>query len=91
MWRTHVNNSNEIGVFAIVGERAVAAGVRRIEAKTSLGAYELLKEKNDLLHIAQKLIGASSQGDVVANIKQRLSEKEELRKNKTTRRYNRRI
>lgn len=77
---THVNNSNEIGVFAIVGERAVAAGVRRIEAKTSLGAYELLKEKNDLLHIAQKLIGASSQGDVVANIKQRLSEKEELRK-----------
>src|SRR5208283_2499582 len=31
---THVNRTGDIGLIAVVGESAVAAGVRRIEAKT---------------------------------------------------------
>jgi len=46
---THVRNTSEIGLFKIVGESGVAAGVRRIEAATARGAYELLRERERTL------------------------------------------
>lgn len=42
---THVGQTGMIGVFTIVGEAAVAAGVRRIEALTGAGALEHLTGK----------------------------------------------
>ncbi|MDQ3998577.1 MAG: alanine--tRNA ligase [Gemmatimonadota bacterium] len=41
---THVRNTAEIGLFRIVAETGVAAGVRRIEAATGPGAFALLRE-----------------------------------------------
>ena len=53
---THVSNTGEIGLFKIISETSVAAGVRRIEATTGLGVIALLSEKDALLHeVAREL------------------------------------
>jgi alanyl-tRNA synthetase len=44
---THCRHTGEIGLFKLVAETGVAAGVRRIEAQTGEGAYELLKQRED--------------------------------------------
>jgi alanyl-tRNA synthetase len=40
---THVSNTSEIGLFTLVGESSVASGVRRIEAVTSTGIINHMK------------------------------------------------
>ncbi len=53
---THVRHTGEIGLFRIISEGALAAGVRRIEALTGPGAFHHLREDADRLHrIAQDL------------------------------------
>lgn len=52
----HVNNSAEIGLFKIVSESGIGAGVRRIEAVTSKHAFNWMQEKVDTLSKAAKLL-----------------------------------
>lgn len=53
---THVKNTNEIGLFKILSESGVGAGVRRIEAVTSKEAFDYLNgQENSLKQIAAKL------------------------------------
>jgi alanyl-tRNA synthetase len=46
---THVERTGQIGPFVIVAERAVAAGVRRLEALTAQGAVAAFQEQRRLL------------------------------------------
>jgi alanyl-tRNA synthetase len=53
---THVHRVGDIGVLKIVSEQSVAAGVRRIEAVTGVGALEHYQQRAQLLsQIATKL------------------------------------
>jgi alanyl-tRNA synthetase len=45
----HVPRTGEIGAFKIISDRALASGVRRIEAVTSLNSVELLQRDEALL------------------------------------------
>jgi alanyl-tRNA synthetase len=46
---THVSATGDIGVFAILSESGVAAGVRRIEALTGLGAVAWIQQQRQAL------------------------------------------
>jgi len=46
----HVPRTGEIGAFKIVSDRGIQAGVRRLEAVTSLGAVELLSDDERILN-----------------------------------------
>ncbi len=79
----HVERTGDIGTFAIVSERGVAAGVRRIEAVTGRGAVERMQERERL---ADQLAGRYQTSferlpELLSNRDQRLSElEEEVRK-----------
>ena len=77
---THVSNSSDIGLFVIEYEESVAAGIRRIQARTSAGAYELLKKREALLARSRDLVGVASYVDVPTRISTLLKEKDEMKK-----------
>ena len=46
---THLTNTAQAGLFKIVSENGVAAGVRRIEALTGAGVLEYIKSKDEII------------------------------------------
>ncbi|NPV66853.1 MAG: alanine--tRNA ligase [Anaerolineae bacterium] len=55
---THVSRTSEIGSFLITSEGSAAAGIRRIDAVTGLGAAALMTERLRLLRDAAAVINA---------------------------------
>ncbi|SOB42127.1 alanyl-tRNA synthetase [Weissella viridescens] len=55
---THVNSTAELGIFKIVSEQGVGAGVRRIEAVTGEGAMKLFKQHDAWLNKAAEQVKA---------------------------------
>ena len=74
---THVHRTGDIGVFKILSEAGVAAGVRRIEATTGANAVTAFKHSESVLQKASELIGARSH-DVVDKLNQLLERQKKL-------------
>ncbi|MDD5793219.1 alanine--tRNA ligase [Clostridium sp. HCP1S3_B4] len=70
---THVSNSGEIGLFKIIAESGVAAGVRRIEALTGFGAINYVEHKQKLLKDACTALKCSEK-EITNRINQQFSE-----------------
>src|SRR5690606_16488329 len=73
---THVTRTGDIGFFKIVSEGGVAAGVRRIEAITGMGALRFVQRQENLLAEAAAALNApadqlaSRVGQLVDNLRQ---------------------
>jgi alanyl-tRNA synthetase len=76
---THVNQLGDIGLFRIISEAGVSAGVRRIEAVTGYSAYQFDNQTQDNLNqIAQ--MAKSSNVQVVEKVAQLIKQQKELEK-----------
>ncbi len=69
----HVKRAGDIGLFKIVSEGGVAAGVRRVEAVTGEGAINWVEERSEQLENIASLVksSASNAGDKVTQIIER--------------------
>ena len=76
---THADNTGKLGLFKIVSESSVAAGVRRIQAVTGKNVLKHIDEKNELIYSAAdalKLGNAAQLATKAASVAAELKAKE---------------
>jgi alanyl-tRNA synthetase len=79
---THTAATGEIGLVKLVGESAVASGVRRVEAVTGTGALGLFRRDADVVKVAQQMVGTGevSAGTLSARVAAQEEEMKRLRR-----------
>ena len=76
---THTRATGEIGLFRILAESAIAAGIRRIEAVAGLRAYDKTKEDEALIATVARHVD-SPVGELEKKVESLLAQKKELEK-----------
>ncbi|WP_140908943.1 alanine--tRNA ligase [Cognatiluteimonas lumbrici] len=74
---THVARTGDIGLFKILSEGGVSAGVRRIEAVTGQGALDHVAAEEQRLQVAAQLLGAGT-GEVADKLRAVLERQKKL-------------
>ncbi len=71
---THLDNTSEVGLFKIIAEGGIAAGVRRIEAFTGRKAYASVKQSEKEMQKIMDIVKANNQNEVESKIVQILED-----------------
>lgn len=74
---THVRSTAEVGLFKLLGESSIGAGVRRVEALTGEGAINYMEEQEETLNRIGKLLKVVT-GEVPVRVEHLVSELKEL-------------
>jgi alanyl-tRNA synthetase len=77
---THVDQSSDIHLFKIASEAGIAAGVRRIIAYTSKGAFQFLREQDGKLKSLRDQLKASHVDEIPNKVERLFDETRELKK-----------
>jgi alanyl-tRNA synthetase len=76
---THTRATGEIGLFRVVGESAIAAGIRRIEAVSGLEAYRRVNEELQLIKAVAGKVN-SPIGELEKKIESLLAQQKDMEK-----------
>jgi alanyl-tRNA synthetase len=74
---THVRRTGDIGLFKLRGESGVAAGTRRIEALTGIGALEWVRASEQSLRQVGALL-RGNEDDLAARVERLLAQQKQL-------------
>ena len=74
----HAHSTGHIGMFKIISEASVAAGIRRIEAKTGKNCEELLYDLEDTIRAIENLFNNAK--DLEGTIQRYINEHDQLKK-----------
>ena len=77
---THLTNTSQIGLFKLISEGGVAAGVRRIEAVTGEGVVRYIKEKDELIKNTAKVLKTNLLNEIDKKAEVLIFEHKELQK-----------
>ena len=77
---THVSSTGNIGLFKVISESSVAAGVRRVEGTTGLGVLTLLGERDALIHATAKELKSPNVSGIAKKAESLQNEIKELRR-----------
>ena len=77
---THVDNTSKLGLFKIISENSVAAGVRRIEAVTGSGVLTLIDDYKDIITKSAQAIKAPNPSELAAKCSAAATEVKALEK-----------
>jgi len=76
---THVRASGDIGLFKILSETGIAAGVRRIEAQTGMGALAFVRQQEDEQRALATLLKVEG-GNLFERLEKLLSRQKDLQR-----------
>lgn len=71
---THLDNTAKAGLFKIISESSVAAGIRRIESTSGLGVLDLLASKEALITETAKELKSNNPNDIAKRSAQLVAE-----------------
>lgn len=76
---THVNNTQEIGMFLITSEESIAAGTRRLVVVAGAPAYAYYTQKERMMKSLRDQLKAGSSKEIFDRLKSLMLEKEQLK------------